>query len=227
MIGHAAPRGRVALAALRPPGARLYWRPRRRRVRPARSGAERNGGTNWVPRGALGRIRAACPVARVGRASPSAHPVGRQPTVDPSQRALAPSSAVAIAAVPRPPVWSALPVAAPTSPPRPPVPLRWPPHAVEEVAAPRGPFGSTAGSRAAGAPPWPSAPSSFTRRPAQSPFPPTAARRRLRRPPSPRRATPQRGGGDGRAADRRGGDPPAPAASGSPPRRPAAWCGHR
>src|SRR4051794_31386786 len=43
---------------------------------------ERNGGTNWALR-RPGANPGTCPVARIGRASPSAHPVGRQPTRGP------------------------------------------------------------------------------------------------------------------------------------------------
>ena len=52
--------------------------------------------------GALGRIRATCPVARIGRASPSAHPVGRQPNRGPPQRAFARLVAAPCAAAPTP-----------------------------------------------------------------------------------------------------------------------------
>src|SRR4051795_935645 len=81
---------------LRPPLARLYWRPKRRRVRPVLQWVGRSGGTTWAPcEASVGRIRTASPVARIGRASPSAHPVGRQPTVDPFQRAFARPSSLA------------------------------------------------------------------------------------------------------------------------------------
>src|SRR3954465_7003406 len=88
---------------LRPPLARLYWRPKRRRVRPVLQWVGRSGGTTWAPcEASVGRIRTASPVARIGRASPSAHPVGRQPTVDPHQRASARPVAAACAEIAAP-----------------------------------------------------------------------------------------------------------------------------
>ena len=48
----------------------------------------------------LGRIRDRVPVARIGRASPSAHPAGRQPTVDPVQARFARRSAAGLACGP-------------------------------------------------------------------------------------------------------------------------------
>ena len=156
----------------------------------------RSGGTNWVPvSGALGRIRATCPVARIGRASPSAHPVGRQPTVDPHQRAFARPRCR------RPARQSADPGAAPGRRPcsaatgaavRPPAPRRTLlPAAAGSARAPRADplvarlllLPAPAGARAA-TPHGTAAPES----------PPAAA------PPA---LTPQRGGGGGRAALRR------------------------
>ena len=96
MIGHRRRRGRSALAS----AARGHILARQqRRVRPVRGGRVERGnqlGASWRP----GANPGTCPVARIGRASPSAHPVGRQPTVDPSQRALARPSVVACPAPP-------------------------------------------------------------------------------------------------------------------------------
>src|SRR3954447_2724368 len=74
MIGHERRRGH---SALRPPLAAIYCRAND--AESARSlWIERSGGTNWALR-RPGANPGTCPVARVGRASPSAHPVGRQP----------------------------------------------------------------------------------------------------------------------------------------------------
>src|SRR4051812_44829469 len=74
MIGHERRRGH---SALRPPLAAIYCRAND--AESARSlWIERSGGTNWALR-RPGANPGTCPVARIGRASPSAHPVGRQP----------------------------------------------------------------------------------------------------------------------------------------------------
>src|SRR3954451_15853772 len=74
MIGHERRRGH---SALRPPLAAIYCRANdAESARPL--WIERSGGTNWALR-RPGANPGTCPVARVGRASPSAHPVGRQP----------------------------------------------------------------------------------------------------------------------------------------------------
>src|SRR4051812_39461083 len=74
MIGHERRRGH---SALRPPPAAIYCRANdAESARPL--WIERSGGTNWALR-RPGANPGTCPVARVGRASPSAHPVGRQP----------------------------------------------------------------------------------------------------------------------------------------------------
>jgi hypothetical protein len=79
MIGHPGPRGHSALASAA--CAHILAR-QQRRVRPLPVDRAERG--NQL--GAFGRPGAnpgTCPVARIGRASPSAHPVGRQPTRGP------------------------------------------------------------------------------------------------------------------------------------------------
>ena len=80
------------VATLCPPEPSIYSRASHRRVRAAVSMAVRSGGTTGR-RQAPGANPGCVPVARIGRASPSAHPAGRQPTVDPVQARFARRSA--------------------------------------------------------------------------------------------------------------------------------------
>jgi hypothetical protein len=80
MIGHPPRRPHSGLASA---ACVHILAPQRRRVRPVPLGRAERGNQLGACSGALGRIRASCPVARIGRASPSAHPVGRQPTRGP------------------------------------------------------------------------------------------------------------------------------------------------
>src|SRR3954447_24256450 len=158
----------AGIPPLRPPLARLYWRPKRRRVCPVLPWVRRSGGTTWAPcEASVGRIRTGSPVARIGRASPSAHPVGRQPTVDPFQRAFA-----------RPVVACAAP------------PERGPlagDSACALVAAARRRGVPCFPQRPASPPSPPAAAPCRTRRPPPSrPYHPPAWRRRRRGAPSPR-----------------------------------------
>src|SRR3954466_7364533 len=191
MIGHERRRGH---SALRPPLAAIYCRAND--AESARSlWIERSGGTNWALR-RPGANPGTCPVARIGRASPSAHPVGRQPIRGP------------VPARTRTPVRRGLPGrgrGCPGTRDGPPLSALSSPPPLERRARGGRPPRSPPERRARGGRPPASPTGRRTRRdPPRQRRAGFAVRRR------PARVTPQRGGGGGRAAPRRSRPDPEP-----------------